>query len=107
MNTTAVILTSVVVAVLVSSIVSSIFSLVGQSFERSARHKELIFMKALELATAKIDLLTKYAKETGRGVRIQDAAVYAERHYSLLDGLHRNGLLPENWRDDDKQIPVP
>jgi len=100
MSLTAVILASVVVA----AIVSSVFSLIGQFFERRSRQNELIFVKALELANAKIKFLKEYSEMTGGKVDIADPVVYAERYFSLLQTLHDKGSLPENWRDTENRI---
>ncbi len=66
MNAAVTILTSVVV----SAVVASIFNLVGQAAERRARRKELIFLKAIELAKANREFIVMVADKTGRKANI-------------------------------------
>jgi hypothetical protein len=98
MSLTVTILTSAVI----SALIASILNLVGQQVERRARRRELIFTKSVELARENREFIAKAAKETGQAARIHDYVVYAEMYYWLLTGLHDEGKLPKNWRQEIK-----
>ncbi len=94
MNTTInpwlTVLTSAAVGVLVSSIIT----LVGQSLERRARRSELLLVKALELAAARREFVTKVADATGATATIPDDAINAETYLRWLKSLLNTGKLP-------------
>ena len=100
MNSAATILTSVVV----SAVVASIFNLFAQATERRARRKELIFLKALELAKANREFVMAIAEKTGKGAELADYVVYAEGYYWLLTELHDKGALPDGWQQRSKDM---
>ncbi|HLB89847.1 MAG TPA: hypothetical protein VJK29_19470 [Terriglobales bacterium] len=95
-------LSIVVTSAAVSALISAIFNLISQWFERSARRKDLIFRKALELAIANREFITQVAKDTGHGAQIHDYVVYAEMYHWLLTSLHETGSLPAGWRGEIK-----
>lgn len=99
MNSVATILTSAVVA----ASVASLFNLLGQIAERRARSKELILVKALELAKARREFVVMVAEKSGKTARLADDIVHAETYYQLLKALHETGSLPANWRERVKQ----
>ncbi len=88
----------------VSAVVASIFTWFGQAAERRARHKELIFVKALELAKANREFLVMFADKTGQKASIADPVVYAEMYHWLLTELHDKGSLPAGWREKTKEM---
>jgi hypothetical protein len=103
MNIVTIILTSAVV----SAAVTSMFSLLGQRLDRKARHKEMLFTKSVELAKMKADFLVQYSKDTSNAAAIHDYVAYAEQYYWLLERLHNDGRLPDNWRDEiAKRFPL-
>jgi hypothetical protein len=89
---------TILTSVVVSAVVSSLFNLTGQAFERRARRKELIFLKAVELAKSNREFIAMVADKTGQGAKIADYVVYAEMYYWLLKELHDKGSLPANWQ---------
>jgi len=96
--TVAAILTSVAV----STFVAGVFAFVGQAIERRARRRELIFVKAVELAKANRDYTLQLGKDMGGDITIHDYIPYAEMYYWLLEELEGKGSLPKNWRQDIK-----
>lgn len=86
----------------VSVLISSMFNLISQWSERSARRKDLIFRKALELAIANREFIRQVAEDTGQGAQIHDYVVYAEMYHWMLTSLHETGSLPAGWRDEIK-----
>jgi len=100
MNAAVTVLTSVVV----SAVVASIFNLFGQAAERRSRRKELIFLKALELAKANREFMVMVADKTGQKAKIADYVVYAEMYYLLLHDLYDKGSLPEDWQQTTKKM---
>src|SRR5262249_8605568 len=103
MNMTPTILTSAVVAVAVSGL----FTLWTTRQERQARRRELLFAKSVELAKAKVDLLVVVGEKTANKPVSHDHAVYAEMYYWLLEQLHDEGRLPEDWRSQiEKSFPT-
>ncbi len=100
MNSAATILTSVVV----SAVVASVFNIFGQAIERRSRNRELIFMKAVELALANREFIAMVADKTNCNATISDPVVYAEMYYSLLKELHDKGRLPSGRRESTAKI---
>lgn len=98
-SVTSIVLTSAVV----SAAVTSILTLFGQSFERRARERELLFTKCVELAQRKTEFLIQVAKDTGATATLADYVVYAEMYYWLLSSLHDKGKLPDGWREESKR----
>lgn len=97
-------LPTVLASVVIAALVAGVVALVNAGFERSARRRELIFTKAVELANAKIELMTKAADAApGRTAYLADHVVYAEQSYWLLTELHDKGRLPPDWRDEIRQ----
>ncbi len=96
---TSIVLTSAVV----SAAISSLVTLAGQFFERRARVRELLFTKCVELAQKKPEFLMKVAADTGATATLADYVVYAEMYYWLLSSLHKNGKLPDGWREESKR----
>jgi len=100
MSAAITILTSAVVA----AAVASVFNLLGQVAERRARRKELIFLKALELAKARREFVLMAAERSGKTARVADDIVHAEMYYGLLKELYSTGSLPAGWRDKIKEL---
>jgi hypothetical protein len=94
---------TVLTSAAVSTIIAGIASLIGQAVERRARRKELIFVKAVELAKANRDYMLQLGKDMGGGVTIHDYAPYAEMYYWLLQELEDKGKLPKNWQQEIKE----
>jgi len=99
-NITSIVLTSAVV----SALVTSAITFFGQYVERKARAKELLFTKCVELAKAKTEWLTAYAKDTHKPVHIAEYVCYAEMYYWLLSELHDHGKLPKNWKEHSRNF---
>ena len=87
-NLTALILGSAAIGALVSSVIT----IIGQSLDRSAKKKELLFSKAIELSHAYVALLTEMAK-SGKAVMIRPMLVYTRRNHRELKLLYENGKL--------------
>lgn len=99
-NVISIVLTSAVV----SALVTSAITLFGQHFERNARTRELLFTKSVELAKAKTEWLTAYAKDAQKPVYIAEYGRYAEMYYWLLSELHDHGKLPKNWKEHSRNF---
>lgn len=91
---------TILTSALVSTFITGAFALVGQAFERWARRRELLFVKAVELAKANRDYMLQLGKDMGGGVTIHDYAPYAEMYSWLPTELHDKGRLPKNWRQE-------
>ena len=64
---------------------------------RTARRRELIFNKSVELSKVNRESVLELVK-MGAGARIHDYAVYAEMYYWLMNELSEKGRLPTDWR---------
>jgi hypothetical protein len=73
------------------------FALFNQALDRRARMKELLVIKAVELAKINTDMQLENVKHAGGG-EVREPIEYAERYYGLLEHLQRKGKLPANWR---------
>jgi hypothetical protein len=100
---TTVILTSAVV----SGSITAVFGFIGQTIERRARRKELIFTKSVELAKANRDYMLQLGQDMGGGVTIHDYVPYAEVYHWLLTERESKGKLPKNWQGEIKsKFPI-
>jgi hypothetical protein len=100
-NLTALILSSAAIGALVSSVIT----IIGQYFDRSAKKKELLFNKAVELAQSHVELLKTLAKTGTRAVKISPYIVYTRVHHRQLKSLYDDGKLsPGLERQYHKEI---
>lgn len=90
MNIWVTVLTSAAVGVLVSGLIT----LLGQYLERSARRKELLLTKALEMAIRKSDLLMKTVEVSGGRATLLDEVITSEIYLRWLESLLKSGKLP-------------
>jgi hypothetical protein len=61
----------------------------------------------VKLAKMKTDFLVQFSKDTENTAAIHDYVAYAEIYYWLLERLHEDGRLPENWREEiTKKFPL-
>lgn len=85
------VLTSAAVGALVSALVHAI----SAWRERTARRKELLLTKSIELAIRRNDLLMKAAEQTREEVPLYDTPSLAEVYFYWLGHLMDKGRLPK------------
>jgi hypothetical protein len=71
----------------VGALVSSLITFFGQMIERTARQKELLLSKSIELAELQVKLLQDASSATGQTVGIQPYIFYARWYQRELESL--------------------
>lgn len=84
------------------ALVSSCFTLVGQSIERKAKHKELIFNAAIAQAKQRVATGIELAKLSGLEGSVPDEVNLAGTYYQWLEHLFEHGKLPPEAIEAEK-----
>lgn len=88
-------LVTIVTSAAVGALVSSVLSLIGPLLERRARRRELLLSKAIELAFARREFVTKAGDRAGVKVDLRDDAAQAAEYFQVLEQIMDRGKLPE------------
>lgn len=83
----------------VAALVSSLATLLGHAAERRARRRELLLVKAIDMAQAKRAQVERRWERQGGRIQLQDDIVSAETYFRWLQAWLDSGSLP-----DDPQI---
>lgn len=89
----------IITSAAVGAVVSSVATIIGQWLDRSARRKELLLSKAIELAFARQELVMKVAEAAGGRATLNDAAALAAEYYQVLAHVMDKGDLPSFFKE--------
>lgn len=77
----------------IGALISSVITILGQFLDRSAKKKELLFSKPIELAQVNVAILTDAAKHGSKSVALRPIVVYTRWHHRELKSHYEKGRL--------------
>lgn len=86
---------AIVTSAAVGALVSAVVNALSAWLERSARRKELLLTKAIDLSVQRTDLVLKLSDKMGKRAEIHDTVTLAEVYFQWLRHLLDKGRLPE------------
>jgi len=86
---------TIVTSAAVGALISGAMMLFGQWRERTARRKELLVAKAIELAVARREFVIKVADRAQTKAYLIDDVSLAADYYRVLEHLMDEGKLPD------------
>lgn len=90
---------TVITSAAVATLVSAALTLLGQALERSARRKELLLAKAVEIAVERARFGLEIVKDTRQPAEFIDPAINAATYYKWLRHLLDKGQLPPDAKE--------
>jgi len=82
----------------VGALISAGIAFIDRHLERRARRKELLLVKAIDLAYRRTDTIMKIADKNRQGAALRDDVSLAADYFSYLNHLLDHGVLPEGFK---------
>jgi hypothetical protein len=93
-------LLSALIGAFVSSVVSGLMTMFGQYLERKSRQRELLLVKAIELAVERRKLIVETAEKEGLPASLVPDIYTAAEHMTWLEHILREEHLPPNIKKE-------
>lgn len=93
-------LLSAFIGAFVSSVVSGLMTMFGQYLERKSRQRELLLVKAIELAVERRKLIVETAEKEGLPAGLVPDIYTAAEHMTWLEHILRKGQLPTRVKEE-------
>jgi hypothetical protein len=98
--------TTIITSAAVGALVAGILTLIGQAFERSARKKDMLLAKAIELAVARREFTIRAAEQAGADAELRDDVFAAADYYRILEQIREKGQVPTWFSEREANGPV-